>query len=361
MKIVAHNGATIWGGAERATVMLLKGLAGRGHDVRILCNNELVAERARAQGVEAEILVIAGDIFVNDSLRLARRLRDLAPDAFIVATYKKLFLAALGARIARVPRVVARVGLESDTPRSLKYRFALRRWTDAVAVNSSAMVPAFAALSGFGGSRVRVIHNGVNAPVTSRGGEPLRQRLGIARDAFVIGTVARLAKQKRIDRLIEVMKLLPDDVVCVIAGDGSQRTLIEEGIRHSGLSKRFHLLGDRSDVGDVLAALDVFTITSDREGLSNAMLEAMAAGLPVISTPVSGASDALGPDESGVAAGVVAGFEPAAIANAVLDLRLDVARRELLGQSARMRASRKFSMDEMLDRWESLLVGTDTA
>jgi glycosyltransferase involved in cell wall biosynthesis len=361
MKIVAHNGATIWGGAERATVVLLKGLAGRGHDVRILCNNDLVAERAREQGVEAEICVIAGDIFLNDSLKVAKRLRDLAPDAFIVATYKKLFLAALGARMAHVPRVVARIGLESDTPRSIKYRFALRRWTDAVAVNSSSMVPAFAALSGFGQSRVRVIHNGVNAPVASRGGQALRQDLGIAKDAFVIGTVARLAKQKRIDRLIEVMKLLPGDVVCVIAGDGAQRPLLEESIQRSGLSERLHLLGDRNDVGDVLAALDVFMITSDSEGLSNAMLEAMAAGLPVVSTPVSGARDALAPDEAGVAAGIIAGFEPAAIANAVLDLRLDVARRELLGESARKRAAGKFSMDGMLDRWESLLMGTDTA
>ncbi len=359
MQIVAHNGATIWGGAERATVVLLKGLSDRGHDVRLLCNNELVAVQADARGVTAEICVLAGDVFLNDSFKLAVRLRKLAPHAFIVGTYKKLFLATLGAKMARVPRIVARVGLESDTPRSAKYRVALRRWTDAVAVNSSAMIEPFASLDGFGRSRVSVIHNGVIAPVASRDGQALRRELGIALGTFVVGTVARLAKQKRIDRLIDVMKLLPHDIACVIAGEGPERARLEQMARSAGLGDRIRFLGERSDTGDVLNALDVFVVTSDKEGLSNAMLEAMAAGLPIVSTPVSGTSDALGVDESGVVAGVIAAFSAEGIANPILDLRADPERRALLGAAARTRAAARFSMGEMLDRWETFLSGGD--
>jgi hypothetical protein len=105
----------------------------RGHDVLLLCNDSLVAEQAATHGIPTKICVIGGDITLHHSFRLASALREYRADAFIVGTYKKLFLATLGARMAGVPRVVARVGLESDTPRSWKYRFALTRWTDAVA------------------------------------------------------------------------------------------------------------------------------------------------------------------------------------------------------------------------------------
>src|SRR5215216_1007739 len=136
MRIVAHNGARIWGGAERATVSLLKGLAERGHEVHLLCNDRRVADESTARNVRATICAIGGDVMIHHSYRVARALRRLEPDVFIVGTYKKLFFATLGARMAGVPRVVARIGLESDIPRSLKYRVALRRWTDGVAVNA---------------------------------------------------------------------------------------------------------------------------------------------------------------------------------------------------------------------------------
>jgi hypothetical protein len=163
MRIVAHNGARIWGGAERATVALLDGLKARGHDVLLLCNDPRVASQSVSRGVPAETCVIGGDVALHHAFRLSRVLKNHRPDVFIVGTYKKLFLAALGARMAGVPRIVARVGLESDTPRNVKYRIALRRWVDGVAVNGRRMAGAFASLDGFDAARVRVIWNGVKS------------------------------------------------------------------------------------------------------------------------------------------------------------------------------------------------------
>jgi glycosyltransferase involved in cell wall biosynthesis len=356
MRIVAHNGAAIWGGAERATVTLLEGLAGRGHEVLLLCNAGIVASEARRRDVPVRICVLGGDIAIPHAVRLAGVLKKIAPDAFIVGTYRKLFLATLGARLARVPRVIARIGLETDTPRSAKYRFALRRWTDAVVVNAERMIAPFAELGGFGRDKVELIHNGVRAP--SPRGEPgaVRNEHGIAAGAFVIGTVARLARQKRIDRLLDAVSGLPDDVHCLIAGDGEERTRLEVLATGPGQGKRVHFTGMREDIADVLDALDVFVVTSDREGLSNAMLEAMSRGLPVISTPVSGAEDALGPGDDGEPAGIVsADFSATTIAQAVMTLRDDAARRKTLGEAARERADTVFSTDRMLDKWEALL------
>ena len=180
MFVVAHNGARIWGGAERATALLLAGLQARGHRVLLLCNDGLVARRAGEMGLPTRIVPLGGDAVLPHALRLAAVLRELRPHAFIVGTFRKLFLAALGARLARVPRVVVRVGLETDTPRRAKYRLALRRWVHAVVVNATRIRASFDALPGLGAERVFVIHNGVVAPERRMVPGALRAQLGIA-------------------------------------------------------------------------------------------------------------------------------------------------------------------------------------
>ena len=355
MRIVAHNGALIWGGAERATVSLLKGLSERGHDVLLLCNQELVAREAVRRGVPSQICVLGGDVMLHHALRLSRVLKSAQPDAFIVGTYKKLFLAAAAARMARVPRVIARVGLESDTPRSFKYRIALRRWTDGVVVNGSRMATPFAGLDGFGAEKVKLILNSVESPMDAGSSDRVRKELGIAPDEFVIGTVARLAKQKRIDRLIRVVSLLPG-VQCIIAGDGTSRAQLQSLATDLNVADRIRFLGNRDDVSDVIDALDVFVLVSDSEGMSNAMLEAMSRGKAVVSTDVSGARDALSPEGDYAAAGIVTGFDEASIAQAIDTLRNDATMRESLGTAGRVRAATQFSRDAMLSEWEEFLV-----
>lgn len=354
MRIVAHNGARIWGGAERATVSLLKGLAERGHDVLLLCNVDLVARESRLRGVPARICTIAGDPMLHHALRLARVLRESKPDAFIVGTYKKLFLAALGAHLANVPRIVARVGLESDTPRNMKYRIALRRWTDGVAVNAHRMVRPFAELDGFGPGKVTVIPNSVTVRPTAPVSGEVRKELGISADDFVIGTVARLASQKRLDRLIRVTAMLPG-ARCVVAGDGPARDTLLQLASELAIADRVHLLGNREDAHDVLDALDVFVLTSDSEGLSNAMLEAMSRGRPIVSTDVSGAEDALARDDRGERAGVITNFDDRSIAEAIAALQNDGALRESLGKEGRRRVMSRFSRNAMLTAWEDFL------
>ena len=356
MHVVAHNGARIWGGAERAIALLLAGLQRRGHRVLLLCNDREVARRAAALGVPTELLALGGDGMLPHAFRLARRLRQLRPDAFIIGTYKKLFLAALGAKLARVPRIVARVGLETDTPRSAKYRFALPRWVDAVVVNARRMRPAFADLPGFDADRVVVIHNGVEPPVRRAPRGSVRAALGIPGDAHVVGAVARLARQKRLDRLLRAVAML-SGVHCVLAGDGEERGAIESLAAELGIADRVHLLGYRDDTADVLDALDVFVVSSDREGLSNAMLEALACGVPVVSTPVSGAEDALEPLAEGNAAGEIVGNSEDEIAGALRGLLADLARRRQMALTGLRRAMRLFSMDAMLRRWEAVLAG----
>jgi hypothetical protein len=95
MFIVAHVGARVWGGAERAMARLLDGLQQRGHRVLLLCNDAVVADPAAALGLDARILPLGGDVAVHHAARLALELRRLKPDVLLVGMFKKVWLAGL--------------------------------------------------------------------------------------------------------------------------------------------------------------------------------------------------------------------------------------------------------------------------
>jgi glycosyltransferase involved in cell wall biosynthesis len=350
VRIAAHISAREWGGAERRSIILLAALAERNHDVVVYCNHKPIAQHARAAGLVTHIRPLRGDGHIDDAIRFARMLQRQKPDVLIAVTFRRLWLAALAARLARVPRVVARVGLATDIARNAKYRFVLRRWVHDVVVNAASLKePFIAALPRPARARVTVIPNGVDAPPTNTSREQSRRLLHIAPDAFVVGTIARLVTQKRIDRLLHAIALLPA-VHAVIAGDGVLRTDLEALARSLGIADRVTFAGYRDDIGNVLVALDAFVLTSLQEGMSSAMLEALAAGLPVVSTRVTGAEVLL----EKPASGIVTEPAPEAIAAALAALAHDPTRRAQLAAGA-LAAARRYSTERMVDAWEALL------
>ena len=355
MFIAVHNGARAWGGAERAVALLLAGLQARGHRVLMYCGEPAVARRAAALGVPVRRVRLGGDVAVPHALRFARVLRADRPDVLVAGTFRKLWLVALAGRLAGVPRIVARVGLQTDRPRSFKYRWVLRRWVSSVVVNSDFMRPPFLEVPGWTPERVATIHNGVHPP--RRPAEPgrLRASLGIPPDAPVVGALARLELQKHLYRLIGATARLSVPAHCVIAGEGEKLAELQALADRLGIAARVHFVGFREEVGEVLEALDALVICSNREGMSSAMLEAMAAGVPVISTRVSGAEEALAPLPDGTRPGEIVGFQVEEIAAALDRLLADPAGRRRMGEAARHRFQERFRFDSMVDRWERLL------
>jgi glycosyltransferase involved in cell wall biosynthesis len=376
MFILAHNASGILGGGEIGTALLLAGLQRRGHRVLMLMRDDAMADRvASAYGIPTGVQRVGGDAMLPDAFRLAARIRRERPDAVILTTFKKVFLSGLGARMAGAPFVVQRIVLQGDTPaRGARYRAALRRFVDVVALNADAMRPAF--LAGdphLDPAKVVTILDGVRAPVRTKEPGAVRRELGIPADAFVVGCVARLARQKRFDRLLRALVTAGNreqgtgnreqgignsqqrPIHCVIAGEGEELEPTRALAAELGMADRVHFPGFRSDVGDVLDALDLFVVSSDREGLANAMLEAMAFGLPVVSTDVSGAREALDAAAGEPRAGIVTGFDDAALADAIGAMMRDPDARRAMGEAARGRADRRFGVERFLDDWERLL------
>ncbi len=178
----------------------------------------------------------------------------------------------------------------------------------------------------------------------------MRRELGIPDGAPVVGSVSRLARQKRFDRLLRAVAALGPEVHLLLAGEGEEEGAIRALAAELGLQGRVHLPGFRTDVGDLLAAMDLFVVSSDREGMANAMLEAMMAGVPVVSTDVSGAREALGGG-----AGVVVARDAGPLAGAVASLLADPAERRRLAEAGCRRAESRFGAERFLDEWEALL------
>lgn len=336
----------------------MAGLRDRGHAVHVYCRDPGMAERYGAYDIPVSVGRLGGVAMVTDAVQLARRLRAFAPDVLVCLTFRKMWLAGMAGRLAGVPRVVFRVANQGTYPRNALYRLAFRRFVDQVLCNADELrFPFLAHAPGVDPRNVITVYDGIEAaPVPDEPG--VRRALGLA-DRPVVGSVGRLVGQKRFDRLLDTLALLPG-VHCLLAGDGPDREPLELQARRLGLAERVHFLGFRSDVPAVLASMDVFVLTSDFEGMSNAMLEAMSMGVPVVSTPVSGAREALLPRD-GDGAGCVVEPRPEALAQAVRALLDDPVARARTGAAARARYATAFTFDGMLDVWERVLRGEPLA
>jgi glycosyltransferase involved in cell wall biosynthesis len=202
---------------------------------------------------------------------------------------------------------------------------------------------------------IDVIPNAVGEPpaLSARERAETRRALGVPDGAPLLISVGRLVPQKAISDLLRAFAQLrgrdPAPELRIV-GKGRLESALAREIAGLGLGAHARLLGLRSDVPRLLAASDVYVSSSHWEGLPIAILEAMAAGLPVVSTEVGDAPRAIGP-ESGV---LVAPGDPAALARAIADLLDDPVRLRQLGAAGRARARAKFSSRAWVERHMAL-------
>ena len=137
----------------------------------------------------------------------------------------------------------------------------------------------------------------------------------------------------------------------LLAGEGPERPALERSIREKGLTDRIHLAGSRSDIPELLAAGYALVLSSLWEGMPNVILEAMAAGLPVVATQVEGVSELVCNGQTGL---LVPPKSPHAMAAALESLLSDPTRASLTGQAGRVRVASEFSWEKMVARFDRL-------
>jgi glycosyltransferase involved in cell wall biosynthesis len=192
--------------------------------------------------------------------------------------------------------------------------------------------------------RVVVVRNSVD-PAAFRGSAPAALRQSLTRNGEpLVLTLARLDPQKGLPYLLEAAKSLPK-ATFAIAGDGRDRQALEEQARALGLEGRVHFLGYRDDIPDLLAACDLFVLPSLFEGLPISVLEAMAAGKPVVATRIGGTDEAV---EHGVTGLLVPARDAEVLAAAIRQLLSNPADARRMGEAGRARALGEFSAESMV-------------
>jgi glycosyltransferase involved in cell wall biosynthesis len=343
-------GQLTYGGAESQVYELAKDLS-RRHVVIVYClsgSTEPYASRLAAHGVPVRAL--------RARLRLdpfrARALAAALSEDRIQVAHAFLFIASaytyLATRTRRGVRFIASARnckLEPSPIRRWIMRRAFRS-ADAVICNSREM-ESFARIHyDAPQARTHVVYNGVDV-----------EKFAIPRrphDGYRIGTVGRIEAQKNLDLFVlaarEVARARPDTTF-QIAGAGSLRSRLEQRIREFGLERRVRLVGPVTDVPNFLAELDQFWLTSDYEGTPNVVLEAMAAGVPVVATAVGGTPEILDGGRLGslVPAGDVGGLVRSSLA-----LIRDPSHAIELSARSRAAAASRFSIHAMVASTEGV-------
>jgi glycosyltransferase involved in cell wall biosynthesis len=358
------------GGSERQLVALLRGLPDAGFEKHLICLSgygPLEAE-ARATGAAVHDLQYprlrgAGTIQWRNLpaaamtvLRLAGLLRRIKPDVLHTMIPVCNVLGAVAGRMARVPRLACTklaLGAYRDKSRVLpKLEDFVDPWFHLVHCKSVGILEDIAEREPIPRKRMRVVYNGIATTrfdgVDARAS--VRHEFGIPEDAFLAGMVANLIPYKGHTEVVsaasEVIREHPGAHFLFAGRDDGIGTRLKEQAASLGISERIILAGIRSDIPELMSAMDLLVCASHEEGFSNVLLEAMACGLPIVATRVGGNPEAV---EDGVTGILVDPRAPAQISRAIGQIVGDPPSAREMGARGRERVRRLFSYEAMID------------
>jgi len=306
---------------------------------------------ARAAGLPGVAVEQAGSYDPRVPGRVRRHLREQDYDVVVGHDYKANLVLALARRGLRARHCAVVHGWTGETARVRLFevleRRALRR-ADAVVVVSRAAADRLAA-AGVPRARLHLVPNGIDAARVAReaaaGRARLRKEWGYTTDDVVVATMGRLSPEKNQALLVEAFADLPRSARLLVVGDGPARRAVEEAVLRTGTTGRVRLAGWRADPAACLGAADVLVLPSLTEGLPLALLEAMAAGLPVVATRVGGVPDLLADGAQGV---LVPPGDAAALRAALEPLVADPERRAELGRRGRARVQEAYDVERQV-------------
>ena len=315
------------GGAENQVVTLAPALCNERYTIHVCClrREGVQADALRARGIQVVPLNMRLRYWPMAVFRLYRLIKRL--DVQIVHThlYDAGIWGRMTARAAGVPVILTTEhGMTLwKRRRHLLLERSVNRFTDKMIAVSEDIRQRRIHDEGVSPEKIITIPNAVDIKRFSRmnSREQVRAELGIDTLAPVIGTVARLVAAKRLDYLLEAARIVCETVPQVrflIVGDGPFREELEGQALQLNLAPKYvRFLGSRQDIPELLSAFDIFVLSSEREGLPVALLEAMAATKPVVATRVGGTPQVIQDGYNGLLTSV---HDPAGLAKAILML-----------------------------------------
>jgi glycosyltransferase involved in cell wall biosynthesis len=330
---------------------LMRRQRGMGDEPHLAAPGEsAIAARAAAEGIPVHPVTMRGTWDVGSAAAIARLHRSLRPHVVHWHAARAHAIGAMAALLAPGPARVLSRRVDFPVRRSPGSRLLYALPIDAILAISEGVRDALVA-SGVPAPAIRVVPSGIDlAPhARPRDRAAIRAREGLPEDEILVLQVAALAPHKSQRDLLRAARAAIDQRPKLrfwIAGEGPLRGELERERDALGLGDGVRLLGFREDVLDLLAAADLFCVSSYLEGMGTSTLDAMAAGLAVVATRVGGIPEIV---DDGVTGVLVEPRDPEALARAIVELAGDRPRRERMGGEARIKV-RDFSADRTAER-----------
>jgi glycosyltransferase involved in cell wall biosynthesis len=345
---VAHLGTqTGWRGGEQQQAWLAAGLQERGHACLVICNAKgEMARRAPKLGLKTVPIPVRGEIGVRSVTRSARALREFEPHVVHLHDAHAVLIGSLASKLARSPALVASRRVDFRINSRWKYTWAIDR---IIAISDA--VRAVLVDCGLPAEMLSVVRSGIDLSRFDRPPEreAARAALGLGPTDLAVGMVAALTDHKGHKFLLEAWPQVAAEhprARLLLAGDGELEDELRGSAARLGIESSVRFLGYHDDVVGLLAALDLFVMSSHLEGLCTSLMDAMAAGLPVVATTAGGIPEVVEDGRTGV---LVAPRDPGALAGALCAVLADPDRRAALGRAGRERAAASFGYDRMVD------------
>lgn len=347
------------GGTEKLVVEMSLALADE-YEVSVVCLDRpgTWASDLRAQGVPVHCVWRQPGLDLGIPLKLARQFRERGVQIVHAHQCTAWFYAALSRLLHPAPRLLFEEHgrfypeVENRT-RAFVNRWLVRKLTQRCIAVSEDIRERLQRYEGLDAGEIEVIYNGVKPEPPLEGGErkAMRRELGFESDYFVVGTVGRFDPIKNLPMLVESLAWVGRELPALrglLIGDGPEFKDVKARVESLGMADRVRMPGFRNDARRLVQCMDLFVLSSLSEGTSMALLEAMAAGVPVAVTGVGGNPEIVLDGETGW---VVPSGSVVHLTAAILDAAGDTAKRDKLSEAGRKRFEARFTFDRMIARY----------
>jgi glycosyltransferase involved in cell wall biosynthesis len=342
IKILHIDPEEAWGGGEYQVLGLVTSLSARGHENHLLCHPQGALNRAaKARGILTFPIRVRNDLDFRPVLALRRLIRREGYEIVHFHTKRAHALSLFLGRVTPALRYVVTRRMDYPVKRSWYTRRLYNEKVDGV-IAISHKIAAVLGEGGVQGEKIRVIHSGIDPAPFQRASAQGAESAGP-----VVGTVAVLEERKGHRFLLEAAALLKGQGYRLryrLAGEGSRRSFLEKRARELGLAEEVAFLGFVGDVPGFLSTVDIFVLPSLYEGLGIAVLEAMAAGRPVVASRTGGIPELVADQVTGL---LVPPRDFRALARAIAHLISQNGTLQKMGENGREKVIKEFTVEQM--------------